>query len=309
MSPTGQRSILDCIGNTPFVFLKSVVRPSSADVVLKLEFFNPTGSYKDRAALAMILGAEKRGELRAGMRVVEFTAGNTGAALAMICAVKGYPFTPVTSDAYSAEKLKVMEAFGAKPFVIPSGPDGISAELVRRLQAATEKEARDPEVFYTDQFSNVDALDGGAAVGRELLEQLDGHVDVFCAAVGSAALLLGVAEAFRRADCRARIVALEPASAPILTAGHGGAHRVDGVAVSFVPPHMRDKRYEAMAVDESRAREMARRLAREEGIMAGTSTGLNVLAALDLAEKLGPGHTVATVAVDTGLKYVNSGLF
>ena len=303
------RSILHAIGSTPVVRLNRVA-PPGCDVLVKLEFYNPTGSYKDRMALAMIEGAEARGALRPGMRVVEFTGGSTGSSLAMVCAVKGYRFEPVSSDAFAREKLQTMTAFGAHLQVMPSDGGRITPELVRQMQAEAERQAQADDVFYTRQLHNEDAIQGYMGIGRELLEQTGGVLAAFCGGVGSGGMLVGVSRALKAGGCRARIIALEPASSPFLTTGKGGAHRVEGIGIGFHPPHLVPDAYdEIRAVDESEAREMARRLAREEGILAGTSTGLNVAAAVRLASELGPGHTVATVAVDTGLKYLSGDLF
>jgi cysteine synthase A len=263
-------------------------------------------------ALAMIEGAEARGALRPGMQVIEYTGGSTGSSLAMVCAVKGYHFTPVSSDAWAREKLQTMRAFGADLHVLESGDGKITPELIRRVRAEAERLVAEggSKTFYTDQFNNDDALDGYMKIGEELLEQTGGAIDAFCGGVGTAGMLMGVSRALKAGGCAARIIALEPASAPLLTAGHGGPHRVEGIGVGFMPPHLTHGSYdEARAIDESEARETARRLAREEGILAGTSTGLNVAAALQIARELGPGRTVATVAVDTGLKYLAGDLF
>jgi cysteine synthase len=303
-------SVLDAIGDTPVVRLRKVVPPGSADVLLKLEFFNPTGSYKDRMALAMIEGAEKRGALRPGMRVIEFTGGSTGSSLAMVCAVKGYTFAPLSSDAWSREKLQTMRALGADLQVLPSDGGRITGELMARLRAEAERQAQSPDVFFTNQFHNEDALRGYMGIGRELLEQVEGPIAAFCAGVGTAGMLMGVSRALKEGGSRARVVALEPASSAVISTGKAGAHRVEGIGAGFRPPHLKDGAYdEARAIEEADARAMARRLAVEEGILVGTSSGLNVAAAVALARELGPGHTVATVAVDTGLKYLAGDLF
>jgi len=303
-------SVLRAIGGTPLVRLRRVVPAGAADVLVKLEFFNPTGSYKDRMALAMIEGAEARGALRPGMRVVEFTGGSTGSSLAMVCAAKGYPFVVLSSDAFAREKLLTMEALGADLRMVPSDGGAVTPALFERFQQQIAVLAAEPDTFWTDQFHNQDAVSGYMGIGREILEQTAGRVDAFCGAVGTGGMLRGVALAFRERGSQARIVALEPASSPALTEGRGGAHRVEGVGTGRVPPHMADRPYdEARAIDEGRGREMARRLAKEEGLLVGTSTGLNVAAAVELARELGPGKTVTTVAVDTGLKYLAGDLF
>jgi cysteine synthase A len=303
-------SVLHAIGRTPLVRLKRVVEPGSADVLVKLEYYNPTGSYKDRMALAMIEGAEARGALRRGMRVVEFTGGSTGSSLALVCAVKGYRFAPVSSDAFAKEKLDTMRAFGADLIVVRSEGGRITPGLFDLMRAEVDRLLQEPDTFWTDQFHNPDAIAGYMGIGRELIEQTGGRLDAFCGAVGTAGMVTGVSKALKAAGCAARIVALEPASAPMLTAGHGGTHRVEGIAPGFVPPHLEPGvADEARAIDEDEARTMARRLAKEEGVFAGTSSALNALAAVRLAKELGPGKVVATVAVDTGLKYLAGDLF
>ncbi|MBW8868045.1 MAG: cysteine synthase family protein [Acidobacteria bacterium] len=303
-------SVLHAIGHTPVVRLRRIVPPDAADVLVKLEFYNPTGSYKDRMALAMIEGAEARGALRRGMRVVEFTGGSTGSSLGMVCAAKGYEFVVLSSDAFAREKLQTMAAFGADVRLVPSEGGKVTPSLFDKFRSEIATLADEPNTFWTDQFHNTDAITGYMGIGRELLEQTGGRLDLFCGAVGTGGMLSGVARALRDGGSRARIVALEPASSPALTAGRGGAHRVEGIGTGSVPPHMTTKPYdEARAIDEGEAREVARRLAREEGLLVGTSTGLNVAAAIQLARELGPGKVVATVAVDTGLKYLAGDLF
>jgi cysteine synthase len=303
-------SVLQAIGNTPLVQLTRIVPRGSADVFVKLESINPTGSYKDRMALAMIEGAEARGALRPGMRVVEFTGGSTGSSLGMVCAAKGYPFVVLSSDAFAKEKLLTMSAFGADLRLVSSDGGKVTPALFDRFRAEIAKLAAEPNTFWTDQFHNADALNGYAEIGRELNEQTGGRIDVFCGAVGTGGMLAGVARALREAGSRARIIALEPTESPAMTQGHGGAHRVEGIATGSIPPHMSDRPYdEARAISESDGREMARRLAREEGVLVGTSSGLNIAAALQIARELGPGKVVVTVAVDSGLKYLAGDLF
>ena len=309
--PTTVRgSTLDAIGGTPVVRLSKVVPPGSAAVLVKLEYFNPTGSYKDRMARSMIEEAEKRGDLRPGMTVVEYTGGSTGSSLAFVCAVKGYPFTVVSSDAFAREKLQTMAAFGADVVVVPSEGGKITPDLIPRMQEEARRRAQQAGTYATDQFNNRDTLVGYGQIGEELLAQVAGPIDAFCGAVGVGGMLIGVARALRAGGSAARIVALEPAGSPVLTTGRPGAHHVEGTGVGFVPPLLKEGGYdEARAIDEEEARAMARRLAREEGILAGASSGLNVVGALALARELGSGKTVATVAVDSGLKYLAGDLF
>ncbi|MGB2671435.1 MAG: cysteine synthase family protein [Candidatus Acidiferrum sp.] len=303
-------SVLEAIGNTPVVRLKKVVSPGMAEVLVKLEYYNPTGSYKDRMALAMIEGAEARGELRKGMRVVEWTGGSTGSSLAMVCAIKGYPFTPISSDGFADEKLRTMRLFGGDLEIFPAEGGKLAPELYQRMKRRAEELAQEPGTFYTNQFNNQDAIRAYMGIGKELAEQAGNGLTAFCGGVGTGGMIVGVSRALKEAGCKARIVALEPAGSPVLTTGKGGAHRVEGIAAGFRPPHLKDGDFdEVRTVEEGAAREMARRLAKEEGIFAGTSSGLNVAAALQLARELGSGSTVATVAVDTGFKYLAGDLY
>jgi len=305
-----RNSVLEAIGNTPAVKLRKLVTPQMADVVVKLEYYNPTGSYKDRMALAMIEGAEARGSLRAGMRVVEYTGGSTGSSLALVCAIKGYPFVPVSSDGFAREKLQTMRLFGADLQIVSSDNGKLTPELYRAMIDKAKKLGEEPNSYYTDQFHNMDAIQGYMGIGNELFEQVGPELAAFCGGVGTAGMLMGVSRALKARGSKARIVTLEPTSSPVLTTGKGGAHRVEGIAAGFRPPHLKDGDYdEVRAIDEQEARAMARRLAKEEGVFAGTSSGLNVVAALQLARELGPGKTVATVAVDSGLKYLAGDLY
>ncbi len=303
-------SMLDTVGHTPVVRLHKVVPDGAADVIVKLEWFNPTGSYKDRMALAMITEAERRGDLTEGMTVVEYTGGSTGSSLAYVCAAKGYRFRVVSSDAYATEKLRTMEALGAELTIVPSDGGKVTKDLVQRMIAKAAELAAEPGTYWTDQLNNADSLVGYREIGVELLEQVDRPIDAFCAMVGTAGLAMGVAQALEAAGASTRMVVLEPATSAVISGGEPGTHGVDGTGIGFVPPLLDADRYhEVRAIDEAAGRAMVRRLAAEEGLLAGTSTGLNVLAAIDLAVELGAGSTVATVAVDTGLKYLAGDLF
>lgn len=303
-------SMLDLIGRTPVVRLDSVVPDGAADVVVKLEWYNPTGSYKDRMALAMVEEAERRGDLEPGMTVVEYTGGSTGSSLAFVCAAKGYRFRVVSSDAFSAEKLRTMNAFGAELTIVESRAGMITPDLVPRMMDTAREFAAEPGSYWTNQLHNQDSLVGYRSVGEELLEQLDRPIDVFCAAVGTAGLAMGVAAALDEGGSPARIVVFEPASTPVISGGEAGTHGVEGIGIGFVPPLLDADRYdEVRTVDEGAGRAMARRLATDEGLLAGTSSGLNVAGAIDLAVELGTGHTVVTVACDTGLKYLAGDLY
>jgi cysteine synthase A len=308
-SNSAQAYILSAIGNTPVVQLRKIVPSNCADIFVKLEYFNPTGGYKDRMALAMIEEAEARGDLVSGMTVVEYTGGSTGSSLAFVCAVKGYRFQVVCSDAFAKEKLDTMRAFGADVTLVPSDGGRITPDLVPRMMEKAQEIANTSNTYFTDQFNNRDALKGYEKIGMELAEQIGRPISAFCGGVGTAGMLMGVARAIRE-RFSTRIVVLEPASSAVISTGVAGTHHIEGIGVGFVPPMLDEALYdEVWGIEESDARDMARDLAREEGIFAGITTGLNVFGAIRLARELGPGHVVATVAVDTGLKYLSGDLF
>jgi cysteine synthase A len=243
------------------------------------------------------------------MGVVEYTGGSTGSSLAMVCAIKGYAFHPLSSDAFAQEKPDTLRAFGADLEIVASDGGKVTPALFDRFKARIAELMKDPNNFWTDQFNNRDAIDGYANIGRELVEQV-GRVDAYVGAVGSAGMLVGVSKALKDAGSHARIIALEPSTSPFLTTGKGGPHRVEGTAAGFWPPHLtRDMYDEVRVIDENDGRAMARRVAKEEGVFAGTSSGVNIFAAINLARELGPGKVVATVAVDTGLKYLAGDLY
>jgi cysteine synthase len=308
--PPGAASALDAIGNTPVLRLRKLVPAGAAEVWVKLESLNPTGSYKDRMALGIIEAAERRGDLRPGMTIVEYTGGSTGSSLAFVCAVKGYRCRLVSSDAFAREKLDTMRAFGAELELVPSRGGVITPDLIPQMIERARALAREPNTYFTDQLHNPDTPAGYESLGAELVEQLGGAPDVFCGGVGTGGLLVGAARSLRRVDGSVRIVALEPASAPLLSAGRAGTHHVEGIGIGVLPPLLDSSCYdEVRSIEEADARAMGRRAAAEEGLFAGTSTGLNVVAALALAQELGPGRRVATVACDSGLKYLSGDLF
>jgi cysteine synthase A len=302
--------MLSAIGNTPLVRLSRIVPPGAADVWVKLEYYNPTGSYKDRMALSMIECAERRGDLKPGMTVIEYTGGSTGISLAFVCAVKGYRCRIVCNDAVALEKRRSMQVFGAELEVLKSEGGKLTPDLVPRMMARAREIAAEGASYATDQMRNPDMLAGYEPLGAELLRQVRGPIDAFCGAVGTSGMLMGTARVLRRANPATRIVALEPMTSAVLSGGTPGRHGVEGVAPGFVPPQFdRSLVSEARAIDEGEARRMAWTLARQEGLFAGTSTGVNVVAALQLARELGAGHAVVTVAVDSGLKYLAGDLY
>ena len=302
--------MLNAIGNTPLIRLVRVVPEDAADVWVKLEYYNPTGSYKDRMALSMIERAEERGALKPGMTVVEYTGGSTGISLAFVCAVKGYRCRIVCNDAVALEKRRSMEVFGAELEVLQSDGGKLTPDLVPRMMTRAREIAMEGPSYATDQMRNPDMVAGYEPLGRELLEQVRGPIHAFCGAVGTSGMLMGTGRVLKRANPATSIVALEPETSAVLSGKTPGRHGVEGVAPGFVPPQFDRALVDAVrAIDEAEARRMAATLARQEGLFAGTSTGLNVVAALQLARELGPGYTVVTVAVDSGMKYLAVDLF
>ena len=295
---------LGAIGLTPVARLEALVEPGMAEVWVKLESANPTGSYKDRMALAMIEGAERSGRLRPGQTVVEYTGGSTGSSLAFVCALKGYPLRVVSSDAYAEEKLATMRAFGAELEVLPS-PEGITPQLIPRMMERAAEIVDEVDGYATDQFRNADMVEGYRQLGRELLDQLDGRIDGFCGYIGTAGCFTGVTRELRTSLPELLRVGVEPTESPVISEGRSGTHRIEGGGAGFWPPLLeRDDFDEIRTVSTEDAFAMARRAAREDGIFSGPSTGANLTIALELARELGEGKRVATVQVDSGLKYL-----
>lgn len=304
---TAPRSILDCIGNTSLVPLRRIVPPNGARVLLKIESENPTGSMKDRMALAMVEAGEHDGRLPAGGSVVEYTAGSTGVSLALVCGVKGHPLHIVTSDAFAQEKLDHMALLGAQLRVLRSDDGRMTAKLTRDMIEAARIITEETNGFWTDQLNNRDQLSAYHAMAEEIWAQTGGEIDGFVQSVGTAASLRGVAEGLRARRARVHVAAVEPAESAVLSGGAAGGHKIDGIGAGFVVPLWQDGiADEIQRVSTEDAVAMAFRLAREEGLFAGTSTGANVTAALRLAERLGPHATVVTIMCDTGMKYLQS---
>lgn len=303
MGQEGTVGGLDGIGNTPLVVLDR--RDGPGEVWVKLEAANPTGSYKDRMALAMIEAAERDGRLRPGQTVVEYTGGSTGSSLAFVCAVKGYPLRIVSSDAFAAEKIKTMRAFGAEVELIHS-PEGITPKLVPAMVARAAEIAAETGAFWTDQFHNTDMTDGYRRMGEEIIEQIK-TLDAFCAYVGTAGAFLGATRAMREHQTDLHRVAVEPAESAVLSGRAPGTHRIEGGGIGYWPPQLTPSDVdEVIAIPDAEAFETARQAARTHGIFSGPSTGANLAAANRIA---GRGQRVVTVQVDSGLKYLSGALY
>ncbi len=303
-------SVLHTIGNTPLVRLRRVVPPGCAEIVVKVEGVNPTGSMKDRMAQAMIGRAEGDGRLKPGDTVVEYTGGSTGAALALVCAAKGYRLRIVSSDAFSEDKLIQMAAFGAKLTLIPSEGGLITKKLILDMIDKAHEFSGQPHTYWTDQLNNADSITGYHPMGEEIWDQTGGHVDAFVQSIGTTASLRGTSTALKRHHPGLRVVAVEPAESAVLSGGPPGAHRIEGIGIGYTPP-MWDPAIvdEIIPISTADAEEMARRLAREEGLFAGTSSGAHVLAAIQVGQRLGPDAQVATLLVDSGLKYLSTSVY
>ena len=302
--------LLDAIGNTSMVRLRKVVSPGAGDVLVKLEWENPTGSVKDRMASAVIAKAEADGRLEPGDTVIEYTGGSTGASLALVCAARGYRIRIVTSDAFSAEKLDQMAALGAELTLVPSEGGRTTKKLILDMIETARRMSAEPHTHWTDQLNNHDSIAGYHALGEEIWSQTGGAVDAFVHCVGTGASSRGVATVLKRHRASVRVVAVEPAESAVLSGGAPGAHKIEGVGIGYLPPLWEPALIDdVIAVATDAAKEMARRLAREEALFAGTSSGANVVAALQLAERLGPGSTIVTLMADSGLKYLNTDVY
>ncbi len=303
-------SILHAIGNTSLVQLTKVAPPDSAQIFAKLEWENPTGSMKDRAAGAMIARAEEDGRLKPGDTIVEYTGGSTGISLALVSVAKGYRLRIVTSDAFSKEKLRHMSALGAELTLVPSEGGLTTKKLILYMISVAKEISREPRTFWTDQLNNRDSIDGYYSLGEEIWSQTSGKINAFVHSVGTAASSRGVATVLKKHSPSIKVAIVEPAESAVLSGGQPGPHKIEGVGIGYTPPL-----WEPSLVDEiipvatADAKAMARRLAREEGLFAGTSSGANVVAALEVARRLGPDATVVTLMVDSGLKYMSTDIF
>ena len=299
--------ILQAIGNTSMVRLRKVVPPNCADIFVKLEGENPSGSVKDRMARALISRAEADGRLKPGDTVVEYTGGSTGASLALVCAAKGYGLRIVSSDAFSREKLDQMAALGAELTLVPSQGGLITRKLILDIIETARGLSREPHTYWTDQLNNRDSLAGYYPLGEEIWRQTNGAIDAFVHCVGTAASSRGVATVLKRYNPAIRVVVVEPAESSVLLGGRAGPHKIEGVGIGYAPPLWEPALVDdILAVSTEDAKAMARRIAREEALFAGTSSGANVVAAIRVAERLGPGAKVVTLMVDSGLKYLST---
>lgn len=302
--------ILHAIGNTSLVRLHKVVPPHCADIFVKLEWENPTGSFKDRMAQAVISRAEEDGRLKPGDTVVEYTGGSTGTSLALVCAARGYRLKIVSSDAFSTQKLDHMVALGAELTLVPSEGGLTTRKLILDMIEAARRLSQEPHTYWTDQLNNHDSIAGYHALGEEIWSQTQGEIDAFVHCVGTAASLRGVTTVLKRYKPGIRVVAVEPAESPVLLGGQAGPHKIEGVGIGYTPPLWEPSLVdEILPVRTDDAKEMARRLAREEALFAGTSSGANVVAAIRVAERLGPGARVVTLMADSGLKYLSTDVY
>jgi cysteine synthase A len=301
-------STLEAVGTTPLVELETVRPAGGARVLAKWEGANPTASMKDRMAVAIVRGARERGDLAPGQRVAEYTGGSTGTSLAMVCAALDHPVTLLTADCFATEKIRTMRAFGADVEVLETPAGEIHPGLIGEWEDRIDTVVEETGAYWTDQFHNDDALDGYAGLGEEILADAPDVTD-FVMGVGTGGCAMGTASALR-AERDVRVTLLEPAESPILSEGERGNHNVEGLAVLEQPPLLDEDLYDGVCtIPEADGRAMVRRLAAEEGLFAGISTGLNVAAAVEIAAERDPQDVVATVACDTGLKYLDGDLF
>lgn len=308
--PGSKLTIKDAIGNTPMVELKNVTPKNSARIVAKLEWANPTGSMKDRMAKAVIANAEKRGDIRKGSTIVEYTAGTTGISLAFVCASLGYRFHAIFSDAFSHEKRIAMKAFGAQVTDVMSDNKKITEKLIKEMIETSRKISDQENHWWADQLNNHDAEEGYYALGDEIWQQSGGQVHAFVHTVSTAHSIHGVTKALRRHNSGIKVFAVEPDESAVLSGRPSGSHQIEGIGIGFVPPLWQPKLVdEILTVTTSDAMAMAKRLAMEEGIFAGTSSGANLMASINIAERMGPGKTVATIIVDSGFRYISTPLY
>lgn len=298
------------IGNTPLIQLQKIVPETSAGIFVKLEWANPTGSMKDRMAKSAIESAAANGRLKPGDTVIEYTAGTTGISLALVCAALGYKFHAIFSDAFSIEKKKTMQAFGAKVTEVISDNKKITASLIKEMIATAKKMSEQPGHWWCDQLNNPDAAKGYHSLGEEIWQQMNGNIDAFVHCVSTAHSIHGTTEILWKYNKNIHIVAVEPGESAVLSGQPTGSHKIEGIGIGFIPPLWKPEMVnEITTVTTEDAKQMARRLASEEGIFAGISTGANVVAALRIAERLGKGKNIVTIIVDSGLRYLSTDVY
>ncbi|SNZ20329.1 PLP-dependent cysteine synthase family protein [Cohaesibacter gelatinilyticus] len=302
---------MTAIGKTPLIKLERMTGPDCADIYVKWEGANPTGSMKDRMALSMIEGAEQSGKLKPGGKLVEYTGGSTGSSLAMVCAQRGYGAHFVSSDGFSEEKLQTMRAFGAEVEIIHAEDGILTADVIDRMIARAKDLAKDEGTFWPDQVNNLDNKRGYHPMGKEIIDQIDCPIDEFVMAVGGGGCISGNAEILTNHDPNTRIIGVEPYHVRNVSGGDtSGKHRLEGIGLSFLPKILRrDLIDEVIPVKDEEAYKGAHKLARQEGILGGITSGANIWAALQRAKALGPGHSIVTVVIDTGLRYLNGDLY
>jgi cysteine synthase A len=296
---------LGLVGNTPLVRLGRIVPDGSAEIVAKLESFNPGGSVKDRIALAMIEDAEKRGLLKPGATIVEPTSGNTGIGLAMVAAVKGYKLILTMPDDMSQERRKLLQRYGAQLVLTPA-IEGMTGAVF----AAEEMVQKNGDYFMPQQFTNpANPQVHRQTTAQEVLRDTGGRLDAFVAGVGTGGTITGVGEVLKQKLPGVLVVAVEPTRSPVLAGGKPGLHGIQGIGASFVPSVLNSEVYdELIAVKDEEAMEMTRRLTRTEGLLVGISAGANVFASLQIAKRLGEGKRVVTILPDTGERYLSVNL-
>ncbi len=302
---------MSAIGNTPLIKLGKLIDSNCANIYVKYEGGNPTGSMKDRMALAMIEGAERRGALKPGGKVVEYTGGSTGASLAMVCAKKGYKAHFVSSDAFADEKLQTMRVFGAELELIASERGKITAKLIDDMIARAKELSNEPNTFWTDQINNIDNRNAYHKMASEIIDELGTNIDEFITGVGTGGSFSGNSEVFKEKFPGIRCIAVEPLNVKFLSGGDiSGVHRLEGIGLGFIPSiYRQDLQDDVISVSDEDAYETARKLAIMGGIWGGVTSGANVYAALQRAKEIGPGKNIVTIVMDTGLRYLNGDLY
>lgn len=304
------QNVIAGIGNTPLIQLQKIVPKNSARIFAKLEWSNPTGSMKDRWAKAAIETAAANGKIKRGDTVVEYTAGTTGVSLAFVCAALGYKFHAVFSDAFSDEKRRTMQAFDAQITDVLSDNKKITESLIREMIATAKILSEQPGHWWCDQLNNKNATNGYHPLGEEIWQQMNGNINAFVHCISTTHSMHGTTEILWKHDKNIHIAAVEPDESAVLSGRPSGSHKIEGIGIGFIPPLWKPEMVnEILTVSTDDAKAMARRLAKEEGIFAGTSSGANVVAALRIAERLGQGKNVVTIMVDSGLRYLSTDVY